>query len=385
VRRRWREEPPSGAASVERAAAEVDLGAIAHNAALLRERLCASALLCAVVKAEGYGHGALPAARAALAGGARWLAVATAQEAAQLRAGGLREVPILVMGALCEEEIALALSCSADIVAWREQTLQTLVRAGGGRVHLKLDSGMGRLGSRDPEEVVALARRALELPGVQVAGVMTHFATADEMSDEGYFEQQLAAFRDVASRVKALAPQALAHAANSAALLRERSAHFDMARCGIAIYGMDPFGADAAAQGLRPALTLRTYVAEVKLLRAGEYATYGRRYRAQTDTYIGVLPIGYADGFRRGLSGRGEVLIGGRRSPQVGTVSMDNITVALGSDPSCLQLLGSEAVIIGAQGQERISAEEVAEKLQTINYEVTCAIGARVPRRYVGS
>lgn len=369
---------------MQRAVAEIDLGAIAHNSALLRDRLCASAVLCAVVKAEGYGHGALQSARAAIGGGARWLAVATAQEAAQLREGGLRDVPILVMGALCAEELALALRCSADVVVWRAQALEALARAGGGRVHLKLDSGMGRLGSRDPEEVVALARRAAELPGVQVAGVMTHFATADELDDDGYFKAQLAAFRDVAGRVKGLAPRALAHAANSAALLRDRLAHFDMARCGIAIYGMDPFGVDAAEQGLRPALTLRSYVAEVKLLRAGEYATYGRRYRAPVDTYIGVLPIGYADGFRRGLSDRGEVLVGGRRYPEVGTVSMDNITVALGGDPDCLSLRGEEAVIIGAQGQERISAESVAEKLQTINYEVTCAIGARVPRRYVG-
>jgi alanine racemase len=369
---------------VERVCAQVDLEAIAHNASLLRDRLCASALLCAVVKAEGYGHGALQAARAALGGGARWLAVATAQEAAQLREGGLSEVRILVMGALCEQELQLALRASADVVIWRSEALEALARAGGGRVHLKLDTGMGRLGSRDPAEIIALAKRAAELPGVEVAGVMTHFATADELDDDGYFEGQLSAFRDLAGIVKALAPHALAHAANSAALLRDRQAHLDMARCGIAIYGMDPFGEDAPARGLRPALTLRSYLAEVKLLRAGEYATYGRRYRAPIDTFIGVVPIGYADGFRRALSGRGEVLIEGRRYAQVGTVSMDNITIALGSDRDCLALRGKEAVIIGAQGSERISAEEVAKRMETINYEVTCAIGARVPRRYVG-
>ena len=172
------------------------------------------------------------------------------------------------------------------------------------------------------------------------------------------------------------------HAANSAAVLRDPEAQFDMVRCGIAVYGMDPFGEDPSARDLEPALELSSYVAEVKLCRAGESAGYGRRFIAEHDTHLGVLPIGYGDGWRRGLSNNAEVLIGGRRYPLVGTVSMDNITVDLGADPGAQRLRGEQAILMGVQGSERITAEEVARRLDTINYEVTCALTPRVPRVY---
>jgi alanine racemase len=168
------------------------------------------------------------------------------------------------------------------------------------------------------------------------------------------------------------------HAANSAAVLRDPASHFDMARCGIAIYGLDPFQQDPAAQGLEPALELHSYVADVKRFAAGASAGYGRSWRAPVDTFVGVLPLGYGDGLRRGLSNNAEVLVDGRRFPLVGTVSMDNITIDLGPDTAVEP--GAEAVLIGTQGDERILAEEVAHRLDTINYEVTCGISGRVPR-----
>jgi alanine racemase len=177
-------------------------------------------------------------------------------------------------------------------------------------------------------------------------------------------------------------PDLVVHAANSAATLRDREAQFDMVRCGIAIYGMDPFGRDPATRGLEPALELSSYVAEVKQCAAGESAGYGRRFTAEHDTYLGVLPIGYGDGWRRALSNNADVLVAGRRHPLVGTVSMDNITIDLGSDPAAEELRGERAVLIGFQGPERITAEEVARRQNTINYEITCALTPRVPRFY---
>ena len=169
--------------------------------------------------------------------------------------------------------------------------------------------------------------------GVELAGAMTHFATADDLDDDGFFEHQLATFASWARAAKAEQPELLLHAANSAAVLRDPEAHFDMVRCGIAVYGMDPFGEDPATRVLEPAFELSSYVADVKPCRAGESAGYGRRFVAERDTHLGVLPIGYGDGWRRGLSNNAEVLVGGRRYPLVGTVSMDNITVDLGDDP----------------------------------------------------
>jgi alanine racemase len=368
--------------STRRAQARVNVAAIERNCARLRTELRGGAALCAVVKANGYGHGAVQSARAALSGGASWLAVADAHEACELREAGLREARILVMGALSAVELKEALAADADVVVWNEDYLQAVEAAGGGRVHVKFDSGMGRLGTRDPEEASRVAAAARATPGVQLAGVMTHFATADDLKDDGFFTGQLASFTSWAREVKAQDRDVLVHAANSAATMREPEAQFDMVRCGIAIYGMDPFGKDPAARALEPALELSSWLAEVKLCRAGESAGYGRQFLADGDTYIGVLPIGYGDGWRRGLSNNADVLIAGHRHPLVGTVSMDSITVDLGFDEAVEQLRGERAILIGFQLSERITAEEVARRLETINYEVTCALTPRVPRVY---
>jgi alanine racemase len=375
--------------TARRAVARVNVAAIERNCARLRDELDDGAELCVVVKADGYGHGAVASARAALAGGASWLAVAAASEALELREAGLRDTGlcdrslrdarVLVMGALTDRELEQALGADADVVVWSERQVQAVRSAGGGRLHVKLDSGMGRLGTRDPAQASRTVAAARDADGVELVGLMTHFATADDPNDDGFFAMQLGRFTEWAMAVKAEQPELIVHAANSAAMLREAGAQLDMVRCGIAVYGMDPFGADPAARGLEPALELSSYVAEVKRCGAQESAGYGRRFVAERDTWLAVLPIGYGDGWRRGCSNNADVLIGGQRYPVVGTVSMDNITVDLGPDAG-EKLLGEEAILIGGQGIERITAEEVAKRLGTINYEVTCALTPRVPR-----
>ncbi len=365
-----------------RALARIDLGAITRNTARLAAA-APGARVCAVVKADAYGHGMVPAARAALAGGASWLGVATAREAAALRAAGIAEPTVLVLGALSDEELPLALEARADVVAWREETVARVAALGGGRVHVKLDTGMGRLGTRDPGEATRVADAAAAAPGVTLAGLMTHFATADERGD-AFLGEQVERFSAWADPLRERHPEVVRHAANSAALLREPATHLDLVRPGVALYGMDPFGEDPAAQGLEPALELTSYVAAVKPISPGESAGYGRRFVAPAPTTIATVPIGYGDGWRRALTNNAEVLVGGRRAPLVGTVSMDNVTLDLGPDGGGVQV-GDEAVLLGARGGERILAEEVARRLGTINYEVTCGIGARVPREHHGA
>jgi len=366
---------------MERATARIDFAAVRANCARLKSEL-GEAELCAVVKADGYGHGADGCASAAVDGGATRLAVATAGEAEQI-GRRFQHVPLLTMGALTVEEVDAAFSAGSELAVWREDFRRLVAdraRAHGhrARLHVKYDSGMGRLGNRDPGEVLDLARACAEDPDLELAGIWTHFATADE-PDSDYFDEQLRRFEEVATAVKAEHPQVTVHAANSAAVLRDKRSHFDMARCGVAIYGLDPFQRDPAEHGLRPALTLRSHVADVKRFPAGASAGYGQKWRAPVDTWVGVVPLGYGDGVRRALTNNADVLIRGRRRPLVGTVSMDNITIDLGPETEVEP--GDEAVLIGRQDGEQILAEEIAERLGTINYEVTCAISPRVPRR----
>jgi alanine racemase len=365
----------------ERAVARIDLGAVERNCAHLAAQLTDGAELCAVVKADGYGHGADDCASAALKGGATRLAVATAAEAEQIgrRFAG---VPLLTMGAQTAEELAAALSAGSEVAVWREDFRLLAAEEGRAmgrlaRVHIKYDSGMGRLGTADPDEALALVRASAEDPHLRLVGLWTHFATADD-TDSDFFDEQLGRFGRLVEQVRADHPGITVHAANSAAVFRDPAAHFDMVRCGIAIYGLDPFGEDPAAQGLEPALSLHSYVADVKRFEAGTSAGYGRTWKAPVDTWVGVLPIGYGDGIRRQLSNNGEVLVGGRRYPLVGTVSMDNITIDLGPETEVEP--GAEAVLIGSQGEDGILAEELAARIRTINYEITCGISPRVPR-----
>lgn len=367
-----------------RALARVNLAAIERNAARLCAALTGGARLCAVVKADGYGHGAAPAARAALAGGARSLAVATAVEAASLRAAGI-EGPVLIMGALSEVELPVALEARAEVVAWSARFLYALEAARermtapeAVRVHVKLDTGMGRLGTRVLSEAVEVADRiaAAEDAGLQLAGAMTHFASADE--DPEFTAVQLSRFEPFVAALRERSPEIVVHAANSAGTLRFPASHFDLVRCGIAVYGCDPMNEDPATHGLEPALELTSYVAAVKAAAPGDSAGYGRKWVAGSETWLATVPIGYGDGFRRALTNNCEVLISGRRYPLVGTVSMDNITVEVGAPDSVR--CGDRVTIIGTDGGDRITAEELARRIGTINYEITCGLSTRVPR-----
>ena len=386
-----------------RALARVNLAAIERNVARLRAELTGGAALCAVVKADGYGHGAAPVARAALAGGACRLAVASAQEAAQLRAEGIAG-SILVMGAISAEELPVALAARAEIVVWSERFVSDLAAAAAGAagapavrgtvagartaatgtgpvpiapIHVKLDTGMGRLGTRDPRVALQIAQRVLDSRApLRLAGAMTHFATADD--DPEFLARQIVRFERFTAEIRRREPRVVVHAANSAATVSCPESHFDLVRCGIAIYGCDPMHETPAARGLEPALQLCTYVAAVKLAGAGDSVGYGRRFVAERDTWIATLPIGYGDGVRRALGDNCDVLIGGRRHPLVGTVSMDNITVDLG--PETRVRPGEPATLIGRDGGELQCAEDLAKRIGTINYEIVCGISARVPR-----
>jgi alanine racemase len=364
----------------ERALARVDLGAVRHNCGHLASLLKGDTALCAVVKSDGYGHGALPCAVAALSGGADWLAVATAAEAEELRGHGI-EARILVMGALTHEDAVRALHARADVVVWRVdfvRAIEAIARDEGvsGRVHVKLDTGMGRLGTADLAEATAVAEAAASADSLELAGVMTHFATADEPGDE-HFPAQHDRFHPFVDEMRGRYDGLVVHAANSAATYRDEAAHFDMVRCGIAVYGLDPFQGDPSERGLRPALSLHSYLGSVKRFEQGMSAGYGRRWTAESATWVGTVPIGYGDGWRRALTNNADVLIEGTRYPLVGTVSMDNITVDLGPETDLQP--GAEVILIGGD----IRAEEVARRLDTINYEVTCGLSARVLREHV--
>jgi alanine racemase len=290
-------------------------------------------------------------------------------------------VRVLAMGALGPDEIGIALEAGAEVVAWTPEFVDQLAaHAPAGapvRVHVKYDTGMGRLGTKDAGLVRALCERVDADERLELCGLMTHFATADEFGDE-HFPAQLGLFTPLAQELKEQYPGLVVHAANSAATLREPAAHFDLVRCGIAIYGMDPMGDDPDDHGLDPALSLHSYVASVKRFEPGDSAGYGRRWTASEPTWVGVVPIGYGDGWRRGLTNNADVLVRGRRYPLVGAVSMDNITIDLGPDTDVSP--GDPAVLLGTQQGERITAEEVARRLDTINYEVTCGLTPRVRR-----
>jgi alanine racemase len=368
---------------IERAVAHIDVGAIERNVARIREVVGPDTRICAVVKANAYGHGDTWCAKAALAGGADWLAVAAAGEAAEVRRHGI-DAPLLIMGALTPEDARLALEAPADVVVWEPEFASYLAASADklgvtGRVHVKLDSGMGRLGTKDPEQALAVAKIIDDAEHLELVGLMTHFATADEQGDD-YFPQQLATFTDFANRVRGQYPNVIVHAANSPATFREPASHFDMVRCGVAVYGLDPFQEDPHLRGLEQALSLQSYVSAVRRFEAGESAGYGRRWTAAEPTWVGTLPIGYGDGWRRGFTNNADVLIGGRRYPVVGTVSMDNITVDLG--PETNVKVGTPAVLVGRDGKERITVEELAKRIDTINYDITCGLMQRIRRHW---
>lgn len=363
--------------------AEVDLAAVSHNVGVLRDAV-APAEVWAVVKADGYGHGAVPVARAALAAGAAGLCVALVQEGAALRDAGI-DAPILVLSEQPPNELAALVSNGLIATTYTAEGIDALAAAAARRwrypVHVKVDTGMHRVGCR-PEEAVEVARRLVGRAELGLAGVFTHLAVADEPHDP-YTAEQLARFDEVLGGLaEAGIRPGLVHAANSAGGLAHPAARRALVRAGIAVYGHPPGpGVAHLARGLRPALSLRGRVSFVQRRAAGERISYGLRHRFERDTVVATVPVGYADGVpRRLFAAGGEVLVGGSRCPIVGVVTMDQLMVDCGPDATVA--VGDEVVLLGRQGDEEVTATEWAERLGTIAYEITCGIGARVPRVY---
>ena len=364
--------------------AEIELGAIAANVALSVRLAGAGTAVMAVVKADAYGHGAVPVARAALGAGATWLGVAIPEEAEPLRAAGLA-CRILVLGPIAPEQAGLVVALGLDQCVTDPRQAETLGRAAASRgrmvpVHLKVDTGMGRVGIA-LREARQVAERIGALAGVRLEGLMTHFAEA-EAENPGFTRAQLASFTAVSDALQAAGIRPpLRHAANSGALLYVPEARLDLVRPGIMLYGCHPRGRGPRDPLLAPALRLRSLVSQVKDVPRGGSVSYGRTFMASRDTRVVTLPVGYADGVSRLLSNRGHVLIRSRRAPIIGRVCMDMLMADATAIPDVS--VGDEAVLIGRQGSAEITADEVAELQGTISYEVLCRIGPRVPRAYI--
>jgi alanine racemase len=358
---------------IARATVTVDLAAIAENVAHLR-RVAAPAEVWAVVKADAYGHGAVEVGRAALEAGAGKLCVATWEEARALRSD-LPDAPVLVMSPLVPgqepevEGVEVAVSSTTTFARLRSAARSPL------GVHVKVDTGMGRWGMR-AEDALRVGEELAAGGTLRLAGLMSHFASADSAgvafaSDAAFTELQMERFAAVCERF----PECPRHISNSAAALRVAGARWDAVRCGIAVLGLSPFATSPADDGLTPALSFTTYVADVKLLQAGESSGYGRRFIADRPTWIGLAPAGYADGVPRVLSGRGDVLVRGRRRPVAATISMDQLTFVIGSERDVE--IGDRVTLLGRDGDEQVTAEEWARLADTINYEIATGLEPR--------
>ncbi|MCU1466615.1 MAG: alanine racemase [Actinomycetia bacterium] len=365
--------------------AEVDLDAVRANVRTLRT-LVAPAAVCAVVKADGYGHGAVAVSEAAIDAGAACLAVALVEEGMQLRDAGI-DAPILVLSEPVPAAAETVVAHRLTPVVYTATGIDALAKAAltlGARdpvaVHLKVDTGMHRVGC-DPVDAVGLAAHVVDRPELALAGVCTHFAVADE-PENAYTEAQRNLFEEVLGALRAQGlPTGTVHACNTAGAIACPEARYDMVRAGIGIYGLAPSPALAGRVELSPALAVKARVSHMQTLPPGARVSYGLRYETVAATRVATVPIGYADGVPRELAQRGgEVLIAGRRLPIAGTVTMDQLMVDVGD----LSVdVGDEVVLLGKQGEERIGADEWAEQMDTIAYTVVCGVGPRVPRRYL--
>lgn len=358
---------------------EVDLGAIEGNIRYFVRQTGVQVM--AVVKANGYGHGAVPVARAALKAGATWCSVARIEEAMELRRAGL-DCPILLLGYTPMARFEEAIANQISLTVWNMEQIQSASLAASrsgkaARLHLKVDSGMSRIGVQ-PEEAFNLLQQTTRLPGIKMEGIFTHFARADE-HDPAPTDAQEKTFTAVLNALEAnqLKPP-LVHASNSAASLAHPSAAFHLVRAGIAIYGLQPSSQWQLPSDFRPALCWKTVLSQVKMLPPGLGISYGHQYITQRNECIGTLPVGYADGFRRTTGN--QAVVNGVRVPVVGRVCMDQSMVQLDAVPQAK--VGDEVILIGAQGSQQLTAEDLALTWGTINYEVTCGIGPRVPRIY---
>lgn len=359
--------------------AEVDLDCISENVASVKKHLPPQVDIIAVVKANAYGHGDVQVAQSALNAGATYLAVAFMDEALALRNKGIK-APILVLGATRPEDVELAVTYDITVtvfqVEWIKAAQPYLPKDKVLTVHVKLDTGMGRIGIRTKDELAEVVRMISNDERMALEGIFTHFATADEV-DLTYFEKQMEAFQDLLSVLKAR-PKYV-HCSNSAAALRFSQANFNAVRLGIAMYGLTPSPEieHELPFPLKEAFSLRSRLVHVKKLDKGEKVSYGATYETEGEEWIGTIPIGYADGWIRRLQGQ-ELLVEGSRVPIVGRICMDQCMVKL---PHAVPV-GTIVTLIGRQGNEFISVNEIAGKLETINYEVPCIISTRVPRLY---
>jgi alanine racemase len=363
--------------------AEIELDAIADNLRAFQRHVGPAVEIFAVVKANAYGHGAVPVARVALEAGATRLAVHRATEGVELRLAGIH-APILIMGYTPPDGARLVVDYDLTpslITIEFARTLSAQASAAGvtRAVHVKVDSGMGRYGLM-PGEVLEFFRELEGLPGISIQGLFTHFATAD-WADQTHVRQQLKLFEQVLQEVRQAGFEVpLVHAANSAAMLNLPEAHFNAVRPGVALYGLRPAEEWLPVFDLKPALTLKSTVSRVRELPAGTGVSYGRTYVTQKPTLAALVPVGYGDGYHRALSNRGAVLIRGQPAPIIGRICMDQFVVDASAIPAVEQ--DDEVVIVGKQGQAAIPAEQVAAWAGTINYEVTTSLLSRVVRVY---
>ncbi|MEJ2149702.1 MAG: alanine racemase [Chloroflexota bacterium] len=364
--------------------ATVDLDAIEHNVRALVAHTTAREIF-AVVKSNAYGHGAVQVAETALNSGATRLAVGRVDEAWQLRSGGIH-APILVMcyTVPAEAETIVEQNLMATVISLESAEALSRRAVALGRtvgVHVKVDTGMGRFGLLPESEVLPYLAALEKLPNLEIEGIFTHFATADS-HDKSYAHQQFALFQEILKMVEEAGHSIpVRHAANSAATLDLPETHLDAVRPGIALYGMYPSEEVSREVPLRPALTLKSHVGRVRTLPAGSSVSYGRTFIAKGPTTVANIPVGYGDGYHRALSNKGAVLIGGQKAPIVGRVCMDQFVVDVSHIPGVVE--GDEVVLIGSQGDERITPEEVAALAGTINYEVTTGLLQRIPRLFL--
>jgi len=366
--------------------AEIDLAAVRHNLRALRSLTAPGVETIAVVKADAYGHGAVPVARTLASAGVTRFAVALVEEATALRDAGVPGT-FLVLGALPQDSLMDIVNCGFEVALGDMASARCLAEAARSRgqpatAHLAFDTGMGRVGFREADTLERISA-VTSMPGLSITGAMTHFPSADEPGADEFTLQQIRVFlymRDQAQTAGIKIP--LWHAANSAAVLRFPESHLDAIRPGLALYGGNPCCSARPPVELRQVMTFKTQIAHVREMPAGATISYGRAYRTRRPSRIAVLPVGYADGYRRGLSHRAHVLVRGRCAPVVGRVTMDMIMVDVTDIPGAST--GDEVVLYGRQGAEEISIEDVAELLDTIPYEVMTAVSARVPRVYVG-
>lgn len=365
--------------------AEIDLDALAHNYRQLRQRLAPSVMFLAAVKADAYGHGAVPISKRLEELGVDLFGVATVEEGIEIREGGINR-PILIMGGIYQDEVEELVRYRLTPMVYRLETAETLSATAGAMgkkvpVHIKVDTGMGRTGVLY-EETPAFLNRLMGLEHIVIEGVASHFATADD-EDTSFAQEQLRRFAWAIEEFKKMGVNPLHyHIANSAALFNLPAAHLTLVRSGIMLYGSYPAPSLMKKVSLRPVMSWKSRIADLKKVPEGSSISYGRTFFTRRPSLIAAVPVGYGDGYNRLLSNRGEVLVQGRRAPVVGRVCMDWTMVDVTDVPGVE--VGGEVVLMGRQGGQEITSEEMGEWIGTISYEIFCSVGKRVPRIYKG-